>query len=204
MTDRPKLEFYYDISSPYAYLAAMLVDEFAEEMGLVAEWKPFLLGGVFQATGNEMPAKVPAKAAYMPKDLAMHAEMFGIPFRFPKAFPIRTIPHLRALIDVKRAHGDEASSDLAVELYAAYWGEGRDITQPDIFAEVAEDAGFDAESLLAANDKPENKQALIDSTNDAVARGAFGAPTFFIGDAMFWGHDRFDLMEWYVEEKLGL
>ena len=149
-----------------------------------------------------MPAAVEAKANYMPRDLRMSAEMSEIPFSFPKAFPIRTIAHLRALIDVERTHGAERAKDLAKAWFTAYWGEGRDITDLDVLAAVAKAEGFDPAELAAANDKPENKQALIDSTNEAVERGAFGAPTFFIGETMFWGHDRFDVMEWYIEEKM--
>lgn len=197
------LEFFYDISSPYSYIAAMIVDDFAEEMGMVAEWKPMLLGGVFKATGNQMPANIPAKADWMPKDLAMNADMWELPFTFPKVFPLRTIPHLRAIIDVEREHGAEAAKDLASILFMAYWGEGLDISDPAVLAEVAADAEFDPDALMAANDKPANKKRLIELTDEAVSRGAFGAPTFFIGDAMFWGHDRFDLMDWYISEKLG-
>jgi 2-hydroxychromene-2-carboxylate isomerase len=202
MADAVTVEFFYDIASPYSYLSAMRIDDFAAEHGAEVDWRPFLLGGVFKATGNEMPASVDAKADWMPKDLAMFAEKDDIPFVFPDEFPIRTIAHLRALIEVKREDGADRARELAKAFYTAYWGEGRDISDPEVFAGVALEAGFEPERIVAANDKPENKQKLIELTNEAVERGAFGAPTFFVGDTMFWGNDRLDLLGEYLDKHV--
>jgi 2-hydroxychromene-2-carboxylate isomerase len=110
---------------------------------------------------------------------------------------------LRALIEVKREDGADRARELAKAFYKMYWGQGRDISDPEVFANVAEATGFDPERIAAANDKQENKQKLIELTNEAVERGAFGAPTFFVGDTMFWGNDRLGLLAEYLDKQVG-
>lgn len=199
MSELTPIEFYFDVASPYSYLAAMQIEDFAAEVGRPTRWVPFLLGGVFRATGNEMPARIKEKAAWMFRDLRMSTQMLGIPFRFPSAFPINTVAHQRALIAAEAEGGQEALRALAKAFFEAYFGAGQDITQGEWFRTAAAKAGLAVEPLLAANDDPAIKAKLVENTEQAVARGAFGAPTFFIGDSLFWGHDRFETIRWYLE-----
>ena len=171
------IEFYFDLASPYAYIAAERLEGFAREVG--------------RETGNEMPARIKEKAAWMTRDLRMSCQMYGLDFRFPKAFPIRTIAHHRALLAAEAEGGQDALRRLALAFYRAYWGEG--------FTAAAASTGLSPELLINANNDEAIKQKLIANTDEAIARGAFGAPTFMIGDQLFWGNDRFEMMRFYIE-----
>lgn len=199
MAELQPIEFYFDVVSPYSYIAASKLETFAKEVGRRTVWKPVLLGGIFKATGNEMPARIKEKAAWMVRDLRVSCQMAGIPFKFPSAFPINTVAHQRALIAAERHGGQTELRNLALAFYAAYWGEGHDITQPAWFQSAAAATGLAAEVLLNANEDPAIKAQLVANTEEAVSRGAFGAPTFVIGDDLFWGHDRFDMMRFHIE-----
>lgn len=193
------IEFYFDLASPYSYIAAARLEDFAKEVGRETIWKPIVLGAVFKATGNEMPARIKEKAAWMTRDLKMSCQMYGLPFRFPKAFPIRTIAHHRALLAAEEQGGQDALRRLALAFYEAYWGEGHDITQAEWFTSASATTGLSPELLINANNDDAIKKKLIAYTDEAVQHGAFGAPTFVIGDRLFWGHDRFEMMRFYIE-----
>lgn len=199
MSEKIVIDFYFDIASPYSYIAAARIEDFAREVGCTTRWVPVLLGGIFRATGNEMPARIQAKAQWMSKDLRMMSQMAGVPFRFPKIFPMNTVSHLRALIAAEKQGGQDALKRLAMEFYKLYWGQGRDISAEEWFAAASAGAGLSAEAMSAANDDAEVKAQLIHNTEEAVERGAFGAPTFVIDDRLFWGNDRFEMMRWYLE-----
>lgn len=186
----PILEFYYDLSSPYSYLAATRVEQVAREAGLELVPRPFVLGAVFKAVGNQPPALIPAKAAWMISDLARWARLYEVPFRMPDTFPINAMKGHRMIL----AAGD-AGWKLALALYRAYWADNRDITSEEVLLEVASGLGLDGEKLLAATEDPEIKQRLRAYTEEAVSRGAFGAPTFFVGGEMFYGNDRLQFVE---------
>ena len=183
------IEFFWDVGSPYTYLASTQIDWLRSETGAEVVFKPFLLGGVFRATGNEMPARIPQKAAFMMKDVARWARLYDIPVKLPgeTPFPINGLLPMRVAILLEQQGQGETYCHAA---FKAYWAEGRDVSQPEILAEVIAGLGLDSETILAQAVTPENKKALIDATEGAVARGAFGAPAFFVGDEMFWGNDR--------------
>ena len=192
-----ELEFFFDVGSPYSYLAATQLHELERRTGATIRWRPFLLGGVFKATGNEMPARVPAKARWMLSDLHRWAAHYGVPFKMSTRFPINSLLCQRVL--TAAALADEATvKPLTLALYAAYWVDDRDVSDPATISEIAAGAGLDAALLEAAGAQP-TKDALRAATEEAVERGAFGAPTFFVGQEMFWGNDRLHL----VEELLG-
>lgn len=199
MTAKRPIEFFFDVASPYAYLASVQIEAFAKEVGRETFWRPMFLGAVFRASGNEMPARIPAKAAWMQADLRMSAQVLGVPFQFPTAFPIKTTAHLRALLAAESVGGQDALRRLAAAFFEAYWGEGHDITEKAWFTSAAATTGLNAAALLAANEDEQLVKKLIANTEEVVARGAFGAPTFFIGETMFWGHDRFETMRFYCE-----
>ncbi len=181
------LEFFYDFVSPYSYLASTRVEAEAARVGGTVRFRPFLLGGVFNATGNRAPIETPAKGRHLATDLGRWARRLGVPFAWPAKFPVLTVLPLRAAFAAEKA-GVLVPFTHAV--YRAYWAEGKDISDGAVVAAVATAAGLDGAALVAA--APGYKEALKASTQEAVDRGSYGAPTFFLGDEMFVGNDRLD------------
>lgn len=195
--DRPVIEFFFDVGSPYSYLAATQVGAVAERTGAELRWRPFLLGGVFKETGNDMPARVAAKAKYMLGDLQRWAEAYGVPFRFPSRFPLNTIKAQRALTTVARSQPEKLPG-FALALFRAYWVDDRDVSQVEEVRSVAEASGLDGAAVMEAADGQEAKDLLRSWTGEAVERGAFGAPSIFVGDELYWGNDRLDILEGHL------
>lgn len=193
MTEVTKIEFFFDIASPYSYLASTQIEDLEADTGLPVEWRPFLLGGVMKATGNSPPAQVQAKASYMLTDLNRWAERYGIPLEMPSTFPINSLTTQRALLALDEL--DVGSlPEFAGALYRAYWSEDVDVSEPDRIAQVADNHGLPGPQIVGETDKPAIKDRLRANSDEAVEKGAFGAPTFFVGDEMFWGNDRLDFV----------
>ncbi len=185
-----KVEFFFDLSSPYSYLAATQLKSIAARHGAEIAWKPMVLGAVFKTVGNDMPARVPHKARWMGNDLQRWADHYGVPWRWSSHFPLNTIKAMRlVLVD------DLKAGDVTLAAFAAMWAEDRDITTPEELARIAERGGLDAAAALAAIETPAIKDRLRANTDEAIARGAFGAPTMFVGDEMHWGNDRLQFVE---------
>ena len=191
------LDFYFDFGSAAAALAWTQMPRLARETGATLHYRPMLLGGVFQATGNRSPMEVPAKGSYMLADLGRFASRYGVTFRHNPNFPINTLMLMRGAVglqlrDPERlvAYGDA--------MFRAIWVEARNMNDPSEVAVALKQAGFEPQALLALTQDPEVKERLRTATNEAVARGVFGAPTFFVGTQMFWGQDRLD----FVKEAL--
>ena len=193
------IEFFFDPASTYSYLAATQIEAFAKEHGTTVQWKPFLLGKAFEATGNKMPASVPAKAKYLFKDCTLWAKHYKVPFAMPKVFPLHSVLALRVCIAARRITGSE---DTTLKLLHAYWAEGKDLSQPEVMAATLTALGLDAAQLMDAATSPEVKDTLKANTDEAIAKGVFGAPTFFINGQMFWGNDRLPLMAAYLKGEL--
>lgn len=188
-----QIELFFDIGSSYSYLAATQMEGVARRTGVPVRWRPFLLGAVFKATGNDMPARIPAKARWMMHDMALWSKHYGIPLRVPSRFPLITLRTQRALAAAELR--DPASVPaFALALFRAYWAEDRDVTSDEVIRELAPDPG-----IVAAIDAPETKDHLRATTDEAVRRGAFGAPAMFVGDALFWGNDRIPLLEQFLK-----
>lgn len=196
MADR-EIELFFDIGSSYSYLAATQMEALAARTGVPVRWRPFLLGGVFKATGNDMPARLPAKAKWMLQDMALWARDYDVPFRMPSRFPLITLRTQRALAAAERLTG-AALPAFALALFRGYWCDDQDITTDPVISAAARAAGLDADAIIAAIDAPETKDLLRATTEEAVRRGAFGAPAMFVGDALFWGNDRIPLLERYL------
>ncbi len=192
MSSPKPIEFFYDVSSPYTYLSSEVVEAECAKAGVPLVWRPFLLGGVFKGAGNVMPASVPAKATYMLADLHRWSSRYGVSFKFPSRFPLNTLNAMRVLT----AAAPERRPALTHLLMRAYWMDDRDVSDP---AELIHLLGEEGPALLARSQTPEVKDALRAATEEALTRGAFGAPTFFVGDAVFWGNDRLDFA---IEEAL--
>ncbi len=191
------LEFWYDFSSPWTYLASTQVEEVARRAGGNLLWRPMLLGAVFKQIGTpDVPALAmpEPKRNYYSRELDLWAQHWGVPFRFTTRFPMRTVKALRLTL----LAGDRIAP-LSHALFAALWVDDRDISDDAVLAEILSEQGLSAETMLEQTNQPDTKQKLIDATGEAVQRGVFGAPTFIVrhpdGDVMFWGQDRFELVE---------
>jgi 2-hydroxychromene-2-carboxylate isomerase len=196
-----RVEFFFDLVSPYSYLAHSQLGRICEEHGVELVLRPMLLGGVLNAVGLQAPIDIPGKGSYQVRDIKRWAGHYGLPMRFPEPFPFRTLKTMRAAM-VRAEEGDLET--FVREAFALYWEEGG---APKGFDEAEEDGplkevavriGTDPEELLGEAATGEAKAALKSATNEALEQGVFGAPTFFIGDEMFWGNDRL----FFVEEAL--
>ncbi len=188
------VEFFFDVGSPAAYLAWTQLPRMAANAGANLVWRPMLLGGVFKATGNASPVTIAAKGRWLLADLARYAERYGVPLRIPAEFPINTLSLMRgaAGIQLRRPH------DLPRYLTAMFdgvFGRGLAMGDQTVVADVLTEAGFDPREFQALIGDPAVKQALITTTDEAIARGVFGAPTMFVGDVMHFGQDRLDFVD---------
>jgi 2-hydroxychromene-2-carboxylate isomerase len=195
------IELFYDVGSPYTYLAATQVERLERSTGVSVRLRPFLLGAVFKATGNVPPAGVAARARWMSDDLEVWAAHYGIPYRMSSRFPLATLTTQRALAAAELDGGQEALRALTLPLFRAYWVDDRDVSSPEVIAEVASAAGLDGAALVARAGEADAKQRLRETTEEAVARGAFGSPSFFVGDRLFFGNDRIALIEAHLDQR---
>jgi 2-hydroxychromene-2-carboxylate isomerase len=186
------IEFLFDVGSPTTYLAHKRLAGVAARTGATVAYVPILLGGVFKATGNASPAMVPAKGRYMNADMARFADRHGVTLRSNPDFPINTLAMMRMLTGMQ---GRPEFAALVDALFNAMWERPRNMCDPAVLAAVLADAGFDPGEMLALAADPLVKARLVTATEDAVARGAFGAPTFFVDGVMYFGQDRLDWIE---------
>lgn len=191
------IDFYFDFGSPAAYLAWTQLPLLCSDAGARLVYKPMLLGGVFQATGNRAPMMVPLKGSYLFVDLARFARRYAVPLRLNPNFPINTLILMRIAVGLQQRK-DQRFADYCAAMFRAIWVEAQNLNDPVVVAQVLTQAGFDAPALLALGAEPAVKDELKAATDAAVQRGVFGAPTFFIGEQMFWGQDRLD----FVREAL--
>jgi 2-hydroxychromene-2-carboxylate isomerase len=190
------LEFFFDCSSPWTYLAFDRIEALAAETGATLVWKPILVGGVFNAVNPsvyESRAKpVPAKARYYAKDLGDWVRRSGLRIGTPKPFPVNSVKAMRGAffaLDAGRV------APYARAVFEAYWGEGRDVSQDEVLADVVARVGLEREAFFAAIASPALKERLRATTDELVARGGFGSPTMFVdGDDMYFGNDRLVLV----------
>ena len=161
------------------------IEAIAADCGAELVWRPFFLGGLMKAVGNQPPANLPARAPYLFKDLQRWAAYYGVPYRFPSRFPMMTLTAQRALVSLPE---DERAGPTHA-LFHAYWVDDRDINDKAVLTDIL------GEELVARTADPAVKQALLDATSEAEQRGAFGAPTFYVGKEMFFGNDRLPFLE---------
>jgi 2-hydroxychromene-2-carboxylate isomerase len=186
-----ELEFFYDYGSPFSYLADTQLPALAKRTGARIIYRPMLLGAVFKATGNASPATIPAKRNYMGAELARWSKQYAIVFRMNPHFPINTIKLMRGAVAAEIQGKFDAYHRAA---FAGVWADQLDLGDDAVFGELLAKAGVDA----AALESDEVKARLRANSDEAVSRGVFGAPTFFVGGDMYWGNDR---LEW-VEQAL--
>ena len=184
------IDFYFDFSSPYGYLASTEIDGLAARHGRSVTWRPFVLGAAFKLTGQRALTEQPLRGDYARRDFARSARLLGVPFKMPEPFPFFALAASRACYWVEEPSQAKA---LAKAVYHAAFGEGRDITPVPVVAEIARGLGI--EGLEQGLEQPATKAALRDATDQALARGVFGSPFFIVDGEPFWGHDRLDQLD---------
>ena len=188
------VEFYFDLGSPYSYLAYYRLLQMAEQQEIQIVYKPILLGGVFKATGNRSPIEIPVKGAYSILDMQRWAEYYQIPMQMNPHFPMNTLTLMRILTGVQLLHLEKFEQVLKL-LFDAMFGTPQNLNEPTVLAEVLKPSGFSVEDIMSMVQSDVVKQKLITETEQAIQRGIFGAPTFFVGDEMYWGQDRLHFVE---------
>jgi 2-hydroxychromene-2-carboxylate isomerase len=187
-----QVEFLFDYGSPFSYLADTQMPALAARTGAKVLYTPILLGAVLKATGNSSPIAVPAKGKYMRIELQRWARRYGVPDLVNPFFPINTMPLMRAAVATQQLGLFDRYHPL---IFNAFWAKGLNLGDTAVFTGVLEAGGLPAAEILRASETHEVKDRLRRNTDDAVARGMFGAPAFFVGDEMFWGNDRLDWVE---------
>lgn len=184
-------DFYFDFGSLASYLAHTQLPKMCTETGASANLRPMLLGGVFQATGNASPMTVPAKGQYVFVDFKRFANGYGVPLNMNPHFPIITTTLMR-MVTALQMNSDPRMQTFMDAVYQAIWVDSRNLNDPATVGQMLTAAGFDAAVLLAMANDQATKDQLKAVTMKAVERGVFGAPTFFVGEEMFWGQDRIE------------
>ena len=193
------IDFYFEFASPYGYLASTQIDRIGARHGREVRWLPIMLGAAFKKTGAQPLMHTPLKGEYMMQDLPRFARLLGVPFTAPPVMPANSLAASRAMLWLE-ADDPELAKRLAKAVLAAHWGEGRDIGSPEQVAEIAKErVGIEQGALLAAVADPAIKQHLRDQTEAAIGRGVFGSPFIFVGGEPFWGADRLDQVEAWLE-----
>lgn len=198
MTGNSPIDFYFDFSSPYGYLASERIDGLAEKHGRAVTWRPILLGVIFRVTGQAPLTEQPLRGDYARRDFARSARLYGVRFVMPDPFPISTLAAARAYYWLGERDPAGARA-LAHGVYRAYFGEGRDMTSAEAVVGVAEALGIDGGALAEALRDPAVKERLKAETEAAIERGVFGSPTIVIDGEPFWGADRLDHVDRWLE-----
>ncbi|MEO8305248.1 MAG: 2-hydroxychromene-2-carboxylate isomerase [Betaproteobacteria bacterium] len=189
------IDFYFDFSSPYGYMASQKIDALAAKHGRSVDWHPVLLGVIFKETGMAPLTMIPLKGGYSKRDFARSARFHDIgDFRMPSKFPISSQAPARIVL-WQKARDKEAANRIAKALYRAYFVDDIDISDPDTAVEVAAKAGVDPVAARAAIDDPAIKDALKGEVAVAMARGVFGSPFVIVDGEPFWGLDRLDQVD---------
>jgi 2-hydroxychromene-2-carboxylate isomerase len=181
-------DFFYDLGSPYSYLASTQLPGIEQRTGVKARLLPITLGGLRKSTGHQLPP--PPQLKYMSQDTARWAKQYGVPMQIPKNFPASTIKALRAVI-AAGADGEKAMH----ALFHAYWADDIDITDAAQIEAALTKAGLDGKAILARTEDQDVKDQLRKNTELALDRGVFGVPTIFVGERSFWGNDRLHWVE---------
>ena len=192
------IDFYFDFSSPYGYLASTRIEALAAKHGRSVVWRPHLLGAVFKINGQQPLAAIPLKGGYTAHDLARSARLLKVVFKLPTKFPVGATAPSRAFYWLNDRDA-AAAKRLAQALYHAYFAEDRDISSAGVTLEVATQLGIDRGDLERALNDPAVKERLRMEVDAAIARGVFGSPYIVVDGEPFWGSDRLDQVEQWLE-----
>jgi 2-hydroxychromene-2-carboxylate isomerase len=194
------IDFYFEFASPYGYLASTRIDEIGARHGREVVWHPIMLGAAFKETGARPLMHTPLKGPYLRHDVPRFARLLGVPFTEPPVMPANSLAASRACLWL--AIDDPAlAKALAKAIFAAHWGEGRDIGAPEEVAAIAATLGIERAALLAAVAEPAVKERLKQATAAAIARGVFGSPFVFVDGEAFWGADRLDQVDAWLARR---
>ena len=196
MSNAP-VDFYFEFSSPYGYIAAELAEDFERRVGRPVTWRPILLGPVFKVTGGSPLTEIPVKGEYSKRDFARSARLHKIAYNHPAKFPIATVAPVRAFYWTSDRDPRQARA-LARALYKAYFVDGVDISAPAAVLDVAASVGIDRATLAAALDDPAVKDRAKREVESAIAAGVFGSPFFVVDGEAFWGSDRMAMVENWI------
>jgi 2-hydroxychromene-2-carboxylate isomerase len=188
------IDFYFDFSSPYGYLASRRIGDIAARHGRGVRWRPMMLGAAFATTGAKPLVHLPLKGDYAKRDLARTARFWGIPFALPERFPVVTLAAARAFYWLEEV-APERAVPFAEAAFAALFVEGRDLADRAVVGDLLASVGADAAAGMAAIATPEIKERLKAETEAAIARGVFGSPFLFVDGEPFWGSDRLDQID---------
>jgi 2-hydroxychromene-2-carboxylate isomerase len=188
------IEFYFDFTSPYSYLASELIEPLASRHDRGVAYRPTLLGAAFKVSGQRALTEIPMKGDYSRRDLARCARFYGIPFQIPEPFPVSTLIAARSCLVLQHEHAPLAVPFIH-RIFRAFFVQGRNISEAEVVHAVLAEAGADATAVLAAAGQRGNKEALKTAVDASIARGVFGAPFFFVDEEPFWGCDRLPQIE---------
>lgn len=191
------IDFYFEFSSPYGYIASQLAEDVERRLGRPLKWRPMLLGPVFKITGQAPLVDIPLKGEYSKRDFTRTARLHKVPYRHPEKFPINTVAGCRAFYWADDQDPAKARA-LAKALYRAYFAEGTDISAAPAVVEIAKSAGLDGAKLAAALEDPALKARTFKEVEAAIAAGVFGSPFFIVDGEPFWGVDRMPMVEDWV------
>ena len=192
------IDFYFDFSSPYGYLAATQINALAARHGREVNWRPILLGPAFKASGNMPLVGQPLKGEYSLRDFPRTARFMRVPFNMPAPFPISTQNAARAFYWLADRDPQQAKT-LAAALFKTYFVDGCDITSPDVVVEVAAQQGVNRDELGAALANPAVKERLKQEVEASLARGVFGSPYIVVNGEAFWGSDRLEQIDAWLK-----
>ncbi|GGY92574.1 2-hydroxychromene-2-carboxylate isomerase [Pseudoduganella plicata] len=194
------IDFYFDPCSPYAYFAATGIEALAARHGRTVRWRPVSLLALFKASGTTPAPMVPLRGPYVIHDVARTAQLHGIPYRKPVNFPQLLLAAPRAMLWIEDAYGAAQTATFAKRCFSAYFVEGVDLAQDEEVVRLAQEQGVDGARLRIALQGTAIKEALKTAGEEAIARGVFGVPFMIVDDEPFWGFDRFDQLERWLEK----
>ena len=197
MTSKAAIDFYFEFSSPYGYIASQLADGFEKRVGRPLRWRPFLLGPVFRITGQPPLVEIPMKGEYSKRDFLRSARMHKVPYRQPAKFPIGTVAAMRAFYWLDDQDPARART-LAKALYTAFFVDDIDISAPQAVIGIAKSLGIDEAALSAALEDPALKERARKEVEGAIAANVFGSPFFVVDGEPFWGVDRMPMLEEWI------
>ncbi len=193
-----KVEFFYDYSSPWTYLAFTRIDGICQKYGADLEWRPILVGGIFNSVNPSVyefrEKGVPAKQKYMAKDMQDWVRYYGLTIKNPPTvFPVNSIKALRGATVALEHPGKFLPYSYRV--FETYWGEDKDISQDDVLRAIVEEVGLDPQEYFEKIAQQEYKDRIRTNTDEVMERGGYGTPTMFVNGSMFFGNDRLVLVE---------
>jgi 2-hydroxychromene-2-carboxylate isomerase len=188
------LDFYFDFTSPYGYIASQVIDDLAAKHGCATRWHAFMVTAAYKQFNATNPLTHPAKEKYFRHDIPRTAAHLGVPFKFPATWPENLVAAGRAFSSIEDRDPD-AAKRFAKSAFRAYWADGKALADPEVVADIAAACGEDRAKLRAALDDGAVKQRFIEKGNAVLALGIFGSPQIVFNGEIFWGTDRLDQLE---------